>query len=325
MSQNIIIIVSERQQSYGLSEPLLKKKGRNNMLHMELMPDHSEMIPYDCKDIPLYIRTADLSEYPGMSAPCHWHDDLEWIHILKGTMYYDINGERLLLHENESLMVNARQMHYGYSNQKQDCRFFCILFHPSLFCGNHSLLQKYMNPVMKNSSPQYLYFPSGHSQAAEISKYLTGIVRLKEKSFDGYELEAAALMQILWSRLWRNEQFKQLPDNPKVQTDLNIQKDMVSFIYERYSEKITLDDIAAAGNVSRSKCCRIFKHFVQQSPIDFLNTCRLKISCQLLETTDKSITEIAFACGFNHLSYFSKYFYQVYHCTPREYRKQTTQ
>lgn len=102
--------------------------------------------------------------------------------------------------------------------------------------------------------------------------------------------------------------------------ELNIQKDMVSFIYQHYPEKISLTDIAAAGHVGRSKCCQIFKHYMQQSPVDFLNTYRLKISCRLLCTTQKSITEIAILCGFNHLSYFSKYFMECYGCTPREYR-----
>ena len=59
---------------------------------------------------------------------------------------------------------------------------------------------------------------------------------------------------------------------------------------------------------------------MQQSPVEFLNAYRLKISCQLLCTTRKSITEIAMLCGFNHLSYFSKYFMECYGCTPREYR-----
>ena len=106
----------------------------------------------------------------------------------------------------------------------------------------------------------------------------------------------------------------------EINQDLTLQKDMVSFIYQHYPEKISLNDIAAAGHVGRSKCCQIFKHYMQQSPVDFLNAYRLKISCQLLCTTQKSITEIAMLCGFNHLSYFSKYFAECYGCIPREYR-----
>lgn len=291
------------------------------MMKIELMQDLSEIIHYERAKVPLYIRTADLAVYPDMSAPCHWHEDIEWIHILEGTMRYDINGKRLLLKEGDSLMVNTRQMHFGYSNKRQDCHFACILFHPSLFWNNQALLKKYVAPVLKNCDLEYLHFSSGQKTGQEVSEFLMQIIRLKEASADGYELEAIALMNTLWCRLYQKGELRPGPEGQEINEDLKTQKDMVSFLYQNYPEKITLDEIAAAGNVSRSKCCRIFKHYLQQSPIDFLNAYRLKVSCHLLDTTDKSITEIALACGFNHLSYYSKYFYQSFGCTPREYRK----
>ncbi|NMB32666.1 MAG: helix-turn-helix transcriptional regulator, partial [Clostridium sp.] len=76
-----------------------------------------------------------------------------------------------------------------------------------------------------------------------------------------------------------------------------------------------------SGNVCRSKCCKIFKRYLMQSPIEFLNTYRLEISSNLLKDTSKSVTEVAFACGFNHLSYYSELFKRYYGCTPSEYRK----
>ena len=66
----------------------------------------------------------------------------------------------------------------------------------------------------------------------------------------------------------------------------------------------------------------IFKEYLHQPPIDFLNKYRLKVSGYLLTHTQSSITEIALSCGFNHLSYFSKIFLREYGCTPTEYRKQ---
>lgn len=291
------------------------------MVQIERMQDFSEVIPYEHSEIPLYIHTAPLSAYPGMRASCHWHEDIEWIHIHKGKMHYDVNGRRLTLHEKDSLMVNARQMHYSHSYQKQDCLFSCILFHPSLFCNNHALLQKYVTPVLQNSSLEYLHFHQDVKPGDEVAGFLTQILELKENAPEGYELEAIALMHALWRRLWQSGELKPAPDGQETENDLTIQKTMVAFLYQHYHEKITLDEIAAAGNVSRSKCCRIFKRYMQQSPIDFLNAYRLKISCSLLANTDKNITEIALACGFNHLSYFSKYFCETYGCTPRQYRK----
>ncbi|MCI8847191.1 MAG: cupin domain-containing protein [Lachnospiraceae bacterium] len=37
-----------------------------------------------------------------MSAPCHWHDGIEWIYIISGKICYYINGKRILLNENEN-------------------------------------------------------------------------------------------------------------------------------------------------------------------------------------------------------------------------------
>lgn len=291
-----------------------------NMIQTKLMQDLSEVVPYESAGIPLYIRTADLSVYPNMSAPCHWHDDLEWIHILRGKMCYYVNGKRFVLKEQDSLMVNARQMHYGTSYQKQDCRFTCILFHPSLFCSNQVLKQRYVTPVLENEGLEYLHFDCRTETGRKTAEFLTQIAARREQAPKGYELEVAALMHLLWSSLLQDGALLPGPDSRDLPDDLKTQKDMVSFLYQHYNERITLDEIAAAGHVSRSKCCRIFKYYMQQSPIDFLNAYRLKVSCHLLDTTDQSITDIAFACGFNHLSYFSKNFCKTYGCTPREYR-----
>lgn len=289
---------------------------------IELMEDFSEIVHYEHTGIPLYIRTADLTVYPGMSAPCHWHDDIEWIYIISGKMCYYINGKRILLDEKDSLMVNARQMHYGYSYKKQDCHFLCILFHPSLFGGNKTLLQKYVTPVIENSDCEYLHFHSEQTRGREIAEYLEQIRRLKEEAANAYEMQAVAVMFQLWSNLLQCGELVIEDSKSESNSDLEIQKNMVSFIYQHYAEKISLNEIAASGNVSRSKCCLIFKHYLQQSPVDFLNTFRLKTSCNLLRDTEKSITEIAFSCGFNHLSYFSKQFIKNFGCTPREYRNQ---
>ncbi len=106
--------------------------------------------------------------------------------------------------------------------------------------------------------------------------------------------------------------------------DLKLQRDMVSYICQHYTERITLADIAAAGNVSRSKCCAIFKYYLQQSPVDFLNHYRLEVSRSLLKKQELNVTQVAVACGFNHLSYYSKLFCRSYGCTPSEYRRMNT-
>ena len=85
------------------------------------MQDTSEIVHYDEMGIPLYIRIGELSFYPGKKALCHWHEDMEFIRILKGEMNYYVNGHNVLLKENDGIMVNTRQLHYGYSVCQHRC------------------------------------------------------------------------------------------------------------------------------------------------------------------------------------------------------------
>lgn len=291
------------------------------MTESSLMPDASEIIQYDTIGIPLYIRTDNLATYPDKRALCHWHEDIEFIHIQKGNMYYRINGSRVLLQENDCIMVNARQMHYGYSFQNQDCAFSCVLFHPQLFSGNQLLIQKYILPLTCNSNLEFIHFDQQNPLHQDVADSLGQIVELKKQARSGYEMAIIGIVNLLWSRLVQTAVITAPEPADHSGTDLSLQRDMVSYIYQHYTDRITLADIAAAGNVSRSKCCAIFKYFLQQSPIDFLNHYRLKVSCNLLKKQELNVTQVAIACGFNHLSYYSKLFYRNFGCTPSEYRR----
>lgn len=299
----------------------------------DLMKDASEIVHYDSAGIPLYVKSDSLSEYPGMRALCHWHDDLEFIRIREGEMYYRIGSRTVLLKEGDCLIVNSRQMHYGYSRSREECRFLCILVHPGFFSSNQALYDRYLRPFIKNEQASFLYFPSGTESgmsdstgmSGEISLLLEQAAQLREKQSPGYELEIIGLMHLLLGRLISQGILCPAADSgsalSRPDTDAAAQRAMVSYIFQNYSGRITLDDIAAAGNVSRSKCCRIFRDCLQQTPIDFLNQYRLQVSRRLLLEDGLRVTEAATACGFGHLSYFSKLFRESFGCTPKECRK----
>lgn len=291
------------------------------MTDSDLMQDASEIVFYDHPDIPVYIKEDDLSEYPDRKALCHWHEDIEVIHIIEGEMNYQINGRGILLQAKDCIVINSRQLHYGYSYLYHDCRFVCIRFHPKLLGANQMLYKNYVVPFIENKGIEYVYFDK-NPENRPVRKLVRHILSLKSGREDAYELEVVGMLHQLWRILFcqcrtiiRQEI---MPDD----SDLALQKKMVSYIYEHYRDTVTLEEIAASANISRSKCCIIFKQYLQQSPIDFLNRYRLEMSRRLLETTEYHITQIAFSCGFNHLSYFSKVFFREFGCTPTEYRRQ---
>lgn len=309
----IVFFNKTKEELFMVNDPITK-----------IMQDASEIVRYDEVGIPLSIREGLLSAYPNHRALCHWHEDIEWVYIRSGQMNYYMNGKRVLLNTGEALMVNSRQMHYGYSENGQDCDFIRILCHPKIFITNSVLYQSYIAPVLSNPSLEYLHLKPEFPEDAEALQLLPEILRIKKEHPAAYEIEAAALLSLLWCRLLRSHPMMPNEAAAKPQEpDLLVQRDMVSYIYSHYSESINLDEIAAAGKVCRNKCCQIFRRYLNQSPIDFLNHYRLEVSCHLLNNTKLSIAEICTACGFNHQSYYSKIFLRTYSCSPRDFRKRT--
>lgn len=286
-----------------------------------------EIVDYDPTGVPLYIRTNDLTAFPDMRVACHWHDDLELIYIWEGRMRYCVNDCHIVLKENDTLLVNARQLHYGYPYAEKECRFSCVRFHPSLFAENGHLREKYIAPILENADPEYVHFHSSQNCGREIGNLMKQVAGCKEAAETAYEMEVVAVMHILWSRLIRyREMFPDKPDRgaggPRHDNDdLEVQKQMMTFIYRHYGENISIEDIAVSAHVNQGRCRRIFKQYLQQTPVQFLNAYRLEVSGKLLRDTDQSISEIAERCGYRHKSHFAKAFSRCFGCTPREYRK----
>ena len=83
-----------------------------------LKEDGSEQVVYDYPDYPMYVHRNLFSSYANFAAPSHWHADIELIYIDFGAMRYNINGTVVSLQKGEGLLVNARQVHFGFSIAK---------------------------------------------------------------------------------------------------------------------------------------------------------------------------------------------------------------
>ncbi len=285
-----------------------------------IMPDASEIVHYDRQDFPVYIKDDDLSEYPGGKALCHWHEDIELICIIEGMMNYYVNGKTILLTGQDCLIVNSRQLHYGHSHLRQGCRFICVRFHPRILGSSPAVFKDYVAPFTDNHRIEYLHYPADSPNHKCIRESIIRMLSLKTGQEAAFELDITSTLYSLWRTLFCQCRDILTKDTVTDDSDLALQKKMVSYIYEHYQEPLTLGQISAFANISRSKCCLIFQQYLQQPPIDFLNKYRLEVSRNLLATTSSSITEIALSCGFNHLSYYSKIFFREYGCTPTRYR-----
>ena len=98
-------------------------------------------------------------------------------------------------------------------------------------------------------------------------------------------------------------------------------QEIATYMYEHFSEKITLDDMAKKFSMSRSYLSKKFKASTGFGFKEYLINVRIKNACTLLLQTNKSITDIAFECGFNDSNYFGDAFRHIKGISPNKYRK----
>ncbi|WP_301246427.1 helix-turn-helix transcriptional regulator [Paenibacillus vandeheii] len=79
---------------------------------------------------------------------------------------------------------------------------------------------------------------------------------------------------------------------------------MVEWIHMHFADSIKLEDIARAGQLSRSETCRYFKQMLKTTPMQYVIDYRIRKSVEMLQIPDYSITQIAYEVGFNSTSYF---------------------
>lgn len=98
-------------------------------------------------------------------------------------------------------------------------------------------------------------------------------------------------------------------------------KSAINFIRLKYSEPITVAEIATACGLNRSYLTRLFKHATGYTPQEYLSTYRMKKATELLLESTESVCNIALIVGYSDAFTFSKAFKRFKNVSPSEYRK----
>lgn len=95
---------------------------------------------------------------------------------------------------------------------------------------------------------------------------------------------------------------------------------IVKYIREHFKESISVDCLAEKACMSTSNFYKKFKNTFGETPIDYLNTERIKFAKKMIRNSNKKIAEIAELAGFNSSSYFNRIFKKTEGITPNQYR-----
>lgn len=278
-----------------------------------------DTIIFDNESLPVYVGVENIALRETHSEISHLHNNMEIIVVNNGTIRCFAGGDEFELHAGDVCFINMKQLHSICTDDGKKCNHMVLNVGISLLMQNPLIYEKYIKPMLEDTSFSHIRFDGCSGPATEIATLITRIEQLQKDAPCGYELKLIALVNLLFHQLYLayvNEPQKTPMDNNAL-----TQQQMTEYIYKHFNEELILDDIASAGNVSRSQCAKLFKKYTGLSPMTFLNKHRLEISLKLLRSTADSVAEIAHSCGFFDQSYFNRLFLREYGCTPLTYRK----
>lgn len=280
--------------------------------------NNKQDIQYTFGSLPVVLEQREISGNQPHQELAHWHDMLELIQVKSGQIHCHVNGSDFLLKKGDICIINEEQVHRIYSNEETPCATNTLTISPAMLQNIIDMYNKLILPVISDNDFTHIRMNGRNSHARMISDLMDEMMRLAYEQPVACELQAVALVAMILRQVYLV--YHEEPIEREYDEDLRLHKKMTTYIYEHYSEPISLDDIAASANISRSKCSVLFHQYAETSPIDFLNAYRLEMAASQLCNTNQTIASVAFACGFNQQSYFSRMFVREYGMTPKAYR-----
>lgn len=288
-----------------------------------------ENIAHGTPQFPIKVYKNDFNWYTNHIIDWHWHPEIEFAVVLSGKVECFINGSCIQVNAGEGIFINSNTMHMERpvsNNEKPLMTTVCFL--PDLIGDGSAdlIFRKFLRPIVNGAALKGIKLTPDIEWQRKILSILEGIFLISEKSNLDYELKFRNMLGEIWCNLITNlgENLSAPEVNRKVIINEHRLKQMLLCIHTNYKHELTVDEIAGAANISKSECFRCFRRMIDKKPITYLNEHRLKHAVNLLVATDMQITEVCFACGFNHISYFGKIFKQYYGMTPKEFRNCNT-
>ena len=252
----------------------------------------------------------------------HTHDFSELVIILEGTGVHIVNEKKYNLSSGDIFVLKGHDEH-SFENTK-NLKICNIIYHENIMIypkddlnnlpgylllfqlNKHQKLRDY-NSTIHISSEQLL-------EIEWILYKLKQVLKQKELGHISILKTYFKLLIILISS------FYQKNNKSSQRTPYKMAK-AISFIEDNFTAPITLKELASKAHMSTSNFSKVFKEKMLCSPLNYVISCRLKKSCDLLSKTDFSITEISSFVGFDDSNYYSRQFKNHFGISPMQFKK----
>lgn len=248
----------------------------------------------------------------------HVHDYIQITQKHSGSIVYIFLGDVLQIEDSDILFIHSNTPHCWLAQENTYCT--SAAFYENSLCFDSGLIR--FQPYLKFFSfhiVPYLLIKESNPYHSRIKLALDNLIEINEKQgygFDAILRNQAVILLLLILQMLIDTQHPSMNfvEDPTLQHAL-------SHMIMNYSENISVKDIAEHVGMNADYFSHFFKQKMGMSCKKFLNRLRIEKAASLLMSSNLSITEILYECGYKTMSVFYRAFNEMYSMSPTNYRK----
>ena len=238
----------------------------------------------------------------------HYHDAMELYFLIDGKCKFFIDDSIYEIKPGDLAIIPPNVLHKAYYEKDTPITRFVMN-------AEISLLSEKSNEVLLSSGYHVKRLKVAIGEVEEIFR------KIKKESDNTDDISAELVKSYLTSvaaLIFRNPKDK---DSIEIKSKSRFVEAAITYLKSNYSNNISLDDVARYVSVSYIHLSRTFKAETGFGLNEYLNLYRLRqAKFMLAECPSKSISEIAYDCGFNDSNYFAVKFKNIFGITPTQFR-----
>ena len=279
---------------------------------------YTDMLYPDTANCPVHVYRVTASDTTA-AIPLQSHTEHEILCVIQGEMTLHINNICYEAGAGDMFWIQSGAL-VTVEDMSANCVYYYALVDLRSMVAHESAFLTYCDRMDDNTWRIDTFLGRNPMTLRETFDQLVRCSKTRSTLGSQFEMRGLVMQfvgRILQDGRWHTTE--QMLD-PDVRAQRAVRR-VLALIEDRYSQELTLADMAKAAELSPNYFCRYFKKIAGCSPVEYLIDYRLNTAAYMLTTTEDGIADIALACGFNDTSHFIKFFRRKKGVTPRRYRQ----
>lgn len=272
----------------------------------------SQLVPFS------YYKCLIPDYFPNV--PLHCHSETEINYIISGGSEIVCGDRRYITKKGDIVIIPPDKLHAIYPVADQKQFYDTIVFSMDMLGSseNDRSCAEFIRPLLNGSMDITPVITSDHSYYSELKTAVENIFSCAKGNSSSLDiLMKSELFRLFWLLVESGDIFEVKGDNAKKSELL---RPAIEYMNENYQDNITITVLAEQVCMSKSYFMRRFREITGTGAIEYLSQLRIKKACELMVSTDISVSDAAFESGYRNLSNFNRQFRQLVGCSPREYK-----